>query len=195
MKRTTICCLALLSAAACGRADDGDQMPPPAAAMAAATDVMTLAQRLEQIDRDLGAVLDRGIDDESRALLYRVEAVTDRLLESEPDVAWLAAGYDVEARLRQAQALADRVVAEMRRDVNRELLLQDVAALRFSIRDLRTQMAEPGGGEAPPPLDSLLAGVQDPLRSRATGEGTAGEGTSSGAGQPSQPGLLGTPVD
>lgn len=185
---------------ACGRGgaggDDG-QMPPPAAALSPAGTGLTLDQKLEQIDDALSRVLDRGLDDETRNYVYTAEALTDRLLEDQPPVEWLASGYDVEARLRQIQALADRLVAEMRREVASELVLADAASLRFATRDLRKQIAA-GGEEAPPPIDSLLNGTADQGRPRVAGAAAQGDSTSGGqttTTSPSTPGLLGTPIE
>jgi hypothetical protein len=152
-----------LIVAACDRAgadmatDEGGAPPPPAAALSADPG-LGLDSRLEQLERDLGRVIDAGFDDESKASILAAEATTDRLLEEQPTADWLAAGYLVEARLRQIQALADRIVAEMTREVAKELVLADVAALRGAVRDLRAQLASQNNGAAPSPLDSLLAG-------------------------------------
>ncbi|HEX6589577.1 MAG TPA: hypothetical protein VF039_11175 [Longimicrobiales bacterium] len=157
--------LALPLAACRGNSGDvteaGDpQAPPPAAALYAAGSV-TLEKRLEQLERDLIAVLEGELDDESQAHLLSAEATTDRLLEDQPSTEWLPTGYFVEARLRQIQALADRVVAELRRGVAEELVLEDVAALRIAVRDLRERLATARTAAAPAPLDSLLAGYDN----------------------------------
>ena len=151
-----------LLVAACGRAggdiadSDGAGAPPPAAALSGEGEV-SLEKRLERLDADLGLILQRGLDEEANARLLAAEAMTDRLLEDEPDAAWLATGYLVEARLRQIQALSDRIIAELGRGVQKELILEDVAGLRLAVRDLRSQLHGQGNGDAPPPLDSLLA--------------------------------------
>lgn len=188
-----------LVAAACGGSNEGEQLPPPAAAIAAASDALTLEQKLERLDQQLGGVLETGLDENGRSSLYGIEALTDRLLEEEPLVEWLPSGYDVEARLRQIQALADRVIAEMRREVNSEYVLQDIAALQFSVRDLRTRMQQPGAGDAPPPLDSLLAAtVESDVRSPAGASSSSSEDDEeeeeTTTTQDDGP-LLGTPVD
>jgi len=142
--------------------DDDAQLPPPAAALSGESG-LGLENRLERLDAHLGRVLEGDLDEESQAYLLAAEASTDRLLEDEPATEWLGTGYYIEARLRQIQALADRIVAELRRGVARELVLEDVAALRLAVRDLRNQLAQQGNGDAPPLLDSLLAGsAQDP---------------------------------
>lgn len=152
--------LVALPAAACDNGDVTDaasaQAPPPAAALYG--EAIGLEGRLERLDADLSAVLEGELDDTSQDHLLSAEAVTDRLLEDAATTEWLPTGYFVEARLRQIQALADRVVAEFRRGVARELILEDVAALQAAVRDLRTRLASARTASAPPPLDSLLAG-------------------------------------
>ena len=178
------------------------QAPPPAAALYAAGSV-TLEKRLEQLERDLIAVLEGELDEESQAHLLAAEATTDRLLEDQPSTEWLPSGYFVEARLRQIQALADRVVAELRRGVAEELVLEDVAALRTAVRDLRERLATARTAAAPPPLDSLLAGYDNDQ----DGLGGAPGAASSAASTTTEPetttpepvaapegGLLGEPV-
>lgn len=90
------------------------------------------------------------------------EAISDQLISAVRPVDWLAGGYDVEARLRQLQALADRVVAQLRRGASVGQVEEEVAIMREAVRDLQERLALPGGGAAPLPLDSLLE--QDPLR-------------------------------
>lgn len=206
--------------AGCGQAGgdvDGEQLPP-AAALSPSGGALTLEQKLAELDQTLGVILQTELSEESRPRVYRAEAVTDRLLEDEPPVAWLATGYDVEARLRQIQALADRIVAQMRRDVDRAVVLEDVAALHYAVRDLRTQLASEGGGRRPPPLDSLLAGAAEartpaaPTSSPAASTRSTPAGTETTAptgepaaeepepaapapAQPTRPGLLGDTPD
>lgn len=192
-----------LVASACGQGGDMDaeQAPPPAAALLP-SDALTLDQKLAELDQDLGFILDRELDGESRTRVYRAEAVTDRLLEDEPPFAWLDSGYDVEARLRQIQALADRVVAQMRRDVDPSLILEDVASLRYAVRDLQTRMEERGGGPQPPSLDSLLAASAEDGAGRGPGAARAAASDTTVTttnGQPAPParrpgGLLGDPL-
>lgn len=214
MIRRSLPAAAVLLVLACGRgevdvsgASDGSQLPPPAAALSGSEPGGGVQDRLESIDADLGEVLEGGLDDESHAFLFRAEATTDRLLEDEPDQAWLAAGYSVEARLRQIQALADRIVSELRRGVARELVLEDVAALRVSVQDLRTQLGQPGNGPAPPSLDSLLVAYENdpyiPFGRAAGGGGGAAAAADTGSTptteatpepEASPDGLLGEPI-
>ncbi|HUF11676.1 MAG TPA: hypothetical protein VMN78_01085 [Longimicrobiales bacterium] len=196
----------LLLALACRGGDidvtdsaNGAQLPPPAAALSRGDGGVGLRDRLDRLEAELTAVLDGGLDEEAQASLMRAEATTDRLLEDEPDYAWLGSGYLVEARLRQIQALADRIVAEFRRGVAAELVLEDVAALRLSVTELRSRLQEPGNGAPPPPLDSLLAGHADdaPL-ARSTGSPAASDTTTAAEPAPaprrSPEGLLGEPI-
>lgn len=190
--------LCALPAAACGR-DPGDERlnraePPPAAAM--------LAPRQEGEDLDqqlarLRAELDAGMAGDPERLL-QAEAITDGLMEARRPFDWLGTAYDLEARLRQLQAMADRVVAQLRRGATLDDVEEDVEAMRASADDLRTQMARAGGGPAPPPLDSLLA--QDPLAGTRAGPRTPGgeagatQGTPAGQAQTGQTPAAETPA-
>ena len=106
---------AVLAALGCGGGGDAVERDAPAA-LAPVASGMPLADMLER----LGAVLDSAVagdlsDDEIDARLYRAEAITDRLLDSRLPFEWLTAErYSVDARLRQIQALADRVTAQLR---------------------------------------------------------------------------------
>jgi hypothetical protein len=159
MRRILYLCLALMPAA-CNGSDGGRvsrDAPPAAAVVAPGMETETLSDQL----RDLSGELARASEGEPDRVLT-AEAITDRLIHAERPVDWLASGYDVEARLRQLQAMADRVVARLRRGASLEEVEEDIATMAAAARDLETQLTRPGGGEAPPTLDSLLA--QDPLR-------------------------------
>lgn len=150
--------------------------PPPAAMIAPVREWMTLDDKLARLQVELEAALARGELDRSAELrILRAEAITDRILESEVPFAWLAEGYGVEARLRQLQALGDRVVAQLRRNEPGERILADVARLHKQVTRLRTGLALPGGGEAPAPLDSLLAWVHTDSALVMVHEGATGE--------------------
>ncbi|MFW5950740.1 MAG: hypothetical protein ACOCVZ_01350 [Gemmatimonadota bacterium] len=161
MKRRTLLCLTLALPAACGGDAEAGRVlrdAPPAAA------VVTPGMEREDLRKQLRALeseLERALAGEPGRLLP-AEAITDRLIHAERSVDWLATGYDLEARLRQLQAMADRVVARLRRGAALSSVEEDVAAMRDAVRDLERQLALPGGGAAPPTLDSLLA--QDPMR-------------------------------
>jgi hypothetical protein len=129
--------------------------PPPAAALARRT--ITLDNSLQELEKELSTALGTGLDGSGSGHILRAEAITDRLLEAQLPFTWLAAGpYHLESKVRQIQALADRVVAEMRGGTDRTTLTREVTALRKSVIDLRRAMAS-GGGRPPPSLDSLLA--------------------------------------
>jgi hypothetical protein len=168
-----------LLAVGCGGNDIGGgttvAAPPAAAVLTAALGSLSLQEKLKLLDWELAAGQDRGkVDDQAIARFFRAEAVTDRLLESTPSYSWLAEGYDLEARLRQIQSLADRVVAQIRRGSSESEVLADVASLRRQVADLQRSLTVPGV-EAPPSLDLLLAAVRaDSIRALVT-EGATGE--------------------
>jgi len=207
----TIAPLALgLLVAGCERAGadvadsgEGGQLPPPAAALTAEGGI-SLDRRLELLDADLARVIEGALDSDAQAALLAAEATTDRLLEDEPAAAWLATGYLVEARLRQIQALADRIVAEFRRGVQKELVLEDVAELRLAVGDLRNRITAQGNGPAPAPLDSLLAGSGEERTGLGGVPATSGSSEDSGTdtddGAEDEPGVapeggpLGEPI-
>lgn len=195
----------LLLTTACADADADARIPrnaPPAAAVVApGMETATLADQLAELNNEL----QRALDGEPQRLLP-AEAITDRLIDAERSADWLASGYDVEARLRQLQAMADRVVSLLRRGATVESVEEQVTTMQRATEDLQRQLAATGGGAAPPPLDSLLA--QDPLQDvqsaslrravtvrdsvRDTGEPTPDVGRRI---QPGRTGPLGTPVD
>jgi hypothetical protein len=159
MNRSLILLLVLIPAA-CG--DDGEQrlsrdVPAAAAVVAPGMERQSLADQLRAMEVELRAAQE---GDPDRVLT--AEAISDQLISAVRPVDWLAGGYDVEARLRQLQALADRVVAQLRRGASVGQVEEEVAILREAVRDLQERLAVPGGGAAPLPLDSLLE--QDPLR-------------------------------
>lgn len=161
---TAVCALGSL---ACGR-NPGDerleaQGAPPAAALLAPR------QTSEALDAQLERLrveLDAGMEGDPDRLL-RAEAITDGLMEARRPFDWLGTGYDVEARLRQLQAMADRVVARLRRSAPLSEVAEDVETMTRAVADLRAQLATGRGGPAPPTLDSLLQ--QDPLENARVG--------------------------
>lgn len=153
-----ICILAaLLSACTAREPPLTEEAPPPAAALVAERDTGSLSHQLGE----LAAVLDT-VEAGRSALMFDAEAMTDEMLQARRSKNWLASGYDIEARVRQLQAMADRIVARLRRGASLRQVSPDVQTLKKAALELRTQLAQPGGGSAPPPLDSLLS--QDPLR-------------------------------
>jgi hypothetical protein len=117
----------------------------------------SLGDQLRAMEVELQAAQD---GDPDRVLT--AEAISDQLISAVRPVDWLAGGYDVEARLRQLQALADRVVAQLRRGASVAQVEEEVAIMREAVQDLQERLSVAGGGAAPLPLDSLLK--QDPLR-------------------------------
>lgn len=189
---------ALLVVAACG--DDSSltvsrDEPPAAAVLTPGMDVESLDVQLRSMYEELGRALEGEPD-----RLLTAEAISDRLIHAERAVDWLAPGYGVEARLRQIQSMADRIVAQLRRGAVVEAVSDEVATLRLAVEDLQRQLELPGGGDAPPPLDSLLQ--QDPLRDVEAPSARAGDDEEEErelpdiGPRPSRPsGPLGTPVD
>jgi hypothetical protein len=153
--------LCALLPAACGRQPDdetaADLAPPAAAELVPMQDNVPLDEKLARMDEELVVALRNDLRDDGVMSLYRAEAISDRLLETPPPFTWMKTSYLTEARLRQIQSLADRVIAQMRRQVDPALLRADVHQLRHEIGTLRSQMAA-GGSTRPPSLDSLLAG-------------------------------------
>lgn len=134
--------------------------PPPAAIIAPVRESMSLGEKLERLQTELDAALARGeLDAVTRARIFRAEAITDRILEAPPPFEWLAADYDLEAWLRQLQAMADRIIAELRRDELEQRILEDTGRLREAVVALRIELARPGAGTRPTPLDTLLAHI------------------------------------
>lgn len=171
-----------LAMPACGR-DPGQERldsagTPPAAALISPRQASeSLDQQLERLRSELAA----GMEGDPERLLA-AEAITDGLMEARRPFDWLATGYDLEARLRQLQAMADRVVAKLRRGASLEEVAEDVEVMTRALTDLRRQIAAGRGTPAPPTLDSLLA--QDPLRDARAGRRAAGAAAPAGAETP-----------
>jgi hypothetical protein len=149
-----------LGAGACDLAPDRGPVgrdPPPAAALLAPGRDMPLLEKLDAIM----AEIELAVEGEPARVLT-AEAMTDQLLHAPRDVDWLATGYSVEARLRQIQAKADGIVAMLRRGASLAAVEAELAVLRADVQDLRRQLQLPGGGPAPPTLETLLA--QDPMQ-------------------------------
>jgi hypothetical protein len=178
MKRLTLV-LVFLLVAGCGRGEDvgvaAVAAPPPAVVLTSALGQLSLPEKLVLLDQELVAGTAKGeMDDHAIASLFRAEAITDRLMESRAPFPWLAEGYDLEARVRQIQSLADRVVAQIRRGSPDEGILADAVLLRRQVADLRSALSE-HGGDAPPTLDALLATVRADSIRAVVSEGAVGE--------------------
>lgn len=169
----------VLLVASCGQGGEFERSavapPPPAVVLTAALEPLSLDEKLALLEEELTASsAGDEIDDQAIARLFRAEAITDRLLESRLPFAWLAEGYDLEARIRQIQSLADRVIALVRRGADESEILEEVASLRRQVTELREALRHPGS-EAPPTLDALLAQVSvDSIRA-VVNEGAEGE--------------------
>ena len=151
--------------AGCGAPPDDDEAtspaPPPAAALQMGESVQ-LGERLRELEEVLRESLGGDLDDGKIQRLLQAEALTDRLLEAEPPLEWLATDYSLDSKLRQLQALADRIVAQIRRGGEEQAVERDVRDLRRLVALLRRELEQPGGGDAPPPLDSRRAAVRVP---------------------------------
>lgn len=161
---------ALLAGSACGRrnADALDAQPEPPAAWAPVPAGMPLDRSLEMLNEELETVLRAGLDEpDITQHLLRAEVITDRLLEANVPFGWLTGeAYSVEAKLRQIQALADRIVAEIRSQAPGDSVLADVRQLRHDTSAMRAELAA-GGAEPPTPIKDLLAG-RDSARTPST---------------------------
>jgi hypothetical protein len=150
--------IVLLLLAGCQRLEEPTQEAEPPASAIAPIGGAPLSKALELLDRELVAAIRGRLEGDGRDSFLRAEAISDRLLETQYPFRWLRAGsYSVDARLRQVQALADRVLAQLRSGQPRDQVLGDVQLLRRNVLELRQALAQ-GGGPAPPPLDRLLAG-------------------------------------
>lgn len=199
MRPLLILLLTVPTVAACGDRGEvrvSEEAPTSAAALAPGMEAENLDEQLSKLEAELA----RAADGEPDRVLT-AEAITDRLIHADRSLDWLAAGYSVQARLRQLQAMADRVVARMRRGATLQSVEEDVATMRAAVEDLQRQLAVPGGGDAPPSLDSLLQ--QDPLRDADALRGLRDDSDSDDdrelpdigpRAEPRQGGPLGTPV-
>lgn len=162
MKRTFLVIFLSLGGAGCWASPEdaavGAEAPPPAAALTEIGSTTPLDEGLALLEAELDSVL-RGelADAERNARLLRAEAITDRLLETRLPFEWIdAANYSLAARLRQIQALGDRVIAQLRSGAPGDSLIADIANLRGDVAGLRAAIAE-GGTRAPPSLEQLLS--------------------------------------
>lgn len=116
-----------------------------------------LEQMLLQLDQALVRAIAGGMEGAAADEFLRGEAISDRLLEARQPFEWIAADqYSVQARLRQIQSGADRVMAQLQTSAPRDSMLHDLRALRADVLYLRQAISQ-GGGRAPVPLQQLLA--------------------------------------
>lgn len=158
--------------AACNRSPDTIPEMPPGQALSLSG--ARLEDALERLDRDLVRALRGGLDGDAVETFVRAESMTDRLLETRYPYEWLRAdNYSVQAKLRQIQALADRIGAELRTAAPRDSAMADLRRLRAEVLTLRRALAQ-GGGQQPIPLERLLAG-RDTLGLLGIEEGVVGD--------------------
>ena len=169
MNRTLLIWVLPLAAAGCWTSPDDSgiagEAPPPAAALTEIGSATPLDEGLRLLEEELTPILQQELDDAERnERLLRAEAIADRLLETRLPFEWLAAdNYGLAARLRQIQALADRVIAQMRSGAPRDSIISGVASLRSDVTALRESIAR-GGTRAPPSLEELLTDFESTRR-------------------------------
>ena len=147
---------AALLAAGCGPGSDGADRFEATATVALPPDTLDLEGNLGRL-QDLIAAARESDGDELFARVREAEAVTDRLLETQPPVEWLPEQYSLDATLRQFQAAADRIVARLRRGASPEDLAEELGEFAASVAHVRQVLREGTGIAAPADLDSLLA--------------------------------------
>lgn len=142
---------------ACGTAESADGVSrdaPPAAAVLAPGEAGDLVEEL----RGMIAELDLAVTEDPERILT-AEAISDRLMQARRPTDWLSSGYDVEARLRQIQTMADRLVAILRRGSPMTRVEPDVRTLQLAASDLLEGLERSGARSKPLSLDTLLARV------------------------------------
>lgn len=133
--------------------------PPPAAVLGTALDTIPLQVKLGRMQSLVDDALAHGITGDGSSRIVAVKLLADRLLEVPPPFRWLRSGYSTEAKLRQIEALSDRLLSQLRReDADESVATADARQLRRSIGQLRAELAL-GGTNPPPTLDSLLATI------------------------------------
>jgi hypothetical protein len=142
---------------------------PPSAAFVRLSGAGTLDNGLAAMQKELAqAVRDQGRFNER---LTQAEAISDRLLETKLPFAWLrTSSYGVEPRIRQIQALADRILAQLRSGMSTQAVLPDVRLLQSRVEQLRSGLRA-GGGPAPASLDALLAAYAADTLAAASDQG------------------------
>lgn len=159
---TTLLGFALIMALGCGQPADVGPGADAVELAASRVSGLPLDRVLEQLEAKLDTALADGSGAPSARRLAEAESITDRLIETDLPFAQLTDGYSLEARLRQIQALADRVMAQARGGVDRAFMVADLRALRDRVRGLREDIAG-GGGTAREPVADILEAM-DTLR-------------------------------
>ncbi|HSJ24121.1 MAG TPA: hypothetical protein VK929_05580 [Longimicrobiales bacterium] len=149
----------LMLAAACGAAPQSE--PPMQATAAIMTEVRPgapLDEVLQLMDAHLVRALEGRLEGEALQDFRRAEAISDRLLETRMPFEWITSEqYSLEARLRQVQSLADRILAMVEIGASRDSIVADTELLRESVLRIRELIAQ-GGTPAPPHIHRLLQG-------------------------------------
>jgi hypothetical protein len=168
MKNVILGLILIAAAAGCRArtdiADEVEQGPPPATVATVAGTPLDSALAL--VEKELQAAMTNRLDGTGYDHFQRAEALSDRLLETRYPFRWLKGqSYAVDAKLRQIQALADRVLAEIRAGVPTDSAMYDLRLAHTEVRNLR-QALRNGGGPPPPSLEKLMAG-QDTMSTTA----------------------------
>ncbi|MEO5509172.1 MAG: hypothetical protein ABIV28_09125 [Longimicrobiales bacterium] len=158
MKKSILWAALILTAAGCKASRDRDQTAaPPSAAITSVTGI-PLDSALALLDVELRSAIDNKLDHTGFERFQRAEALTDRLLETRYPFQWLKGySYSVESKLRQIQALADRILAQHRMGYPADSAMTDLRAAHGEVVWLRKALRE-GGGTMPLGIDKLLSG-------------------------------------
>jgi hypothetical protein len=158
MKQSIFRAALILTAAGCHGSRDRDQTAPPASAAITSVAGIPLDSALALLDVELRSAIASKLDDTGFERFQRAEALTDRLLETRYPFQWLKGySYSVDSKLRQIQALADRVLAQHRSGYPPDSAMTDLRAAHTEVVWLRKALRE-GGGTMPPGIDKLLSG-------------------------------------
>jgi hypothetical protein len=155
MVTALILVLAHLCMPGCGPDEDAAGLVPVAQFVPISPET-PLDSVLLVLESELAAATSEQVGPEEEMMrLTRAEALTDRLLEPRLPFQRLRDGYRLDARLRQIQALGDRMLAQLRTGAPHDSLMADARALRQDVIQLRTEIRQ-GGAPERIPLDRLL---------------------------------------
>jgi hypothetical protein len=175
MRNVALAPLLLLLVAAC-RAPAPEQAPeqPADVVLTNLRPGTPLEQMLQYLDQALVHAIAGDMEGAAVDQFRHAEAISDRLLEARQPFEWIALDqYSLQARLRQIQSGADRVMAQLQTGAPRDSMLQDLRALRADVLRLRQAISR-GGTRAPIPLQQLLAA--DTLQRRTPPPGSEASG-------------------
>lgn len=142
---------------ACRMPGTGESTVPPTTFPVEIASGTAVGVTLVLLQAQLDSALAAGLDGAGPAHLVRAEAISDRLLETRLPFAWISAeSYSVEARLRQIQTQADRIVALRVGGARREDVTSEIQQLRDAVAGLRRDLGA-SGGAAPTPVQQLLS--------------------------------------